>query len=76
MDKFKTTCPIVKLFPLEVSDIYDECIATSLDIIPSGSSEASQSAEEPSTVTEFRGRLLQELAEWTDALRAPEDVEN
>ena len=73
MDKLKTTRPIVKLYPLEVSEVENQ--ATTPD-----NSEVFQSSEELSTTTRAKRaaalRACQKLTEWTDALRAPEDVEN
>ena len=79
MDNLKTTRPIVKLYPLKVSDTDDDSQPTSGDVPPSNS-EVPQSAEDPSVVTRPQRkatlRAYQKLAEWTDTLRAPEDVEN
>ena len=73
MDKLKTTRPIVKLYPLEVSEVENQ--ATTPD-----NSEVFQSSEELSTTTRAKRaaalRACQKLTEWADALRAPEDVEN
>lgn len=80
MDKLKTTRPIVKLYPLEVSD--DEVIdqspthpTTNPDDV-----QVSQSTEGPSSAARPRWtaalRAYQKIAEWTGALRAPEDVGN
>ena len=80
MDNLKTTRPIVKLYPLEVSDTDDDSQPTSDDIIPPSNSEVPQSPEGPGVATRPQRkatlRAYQKLAEWTDTLRAPEDVEN
>ena len=81
MDKLKTTRPIVKLYPLEVShmDTVSQATTTS-DDTPSDSVEASQAVEESSTARRVQreavSRAHQKIAEWTNVLRAPEDVEN
>ena len=80
MDNLRTTCPIVKLYPLEVSDTDDDSQPTSGDINPPRNSEVSQSVEDPRVVARPERkatlRAYKKLAEWTDTLRAPEDVEN
>jgi len=80
MDNLKTTRPIDKLYPLEVSDTDNDFQPTSGDIISPGNSEVSQSAKEPSVVTRPQRkaavRAYQKLATWTDTLRAQKDVEN
>ena len=80
MDKLKTTRPIVKLYPLEVSD--DEVIDQSPthpttnpdDVQVSQSTEGPSSAARPRRTAALRA--YQKIAEWTGALRAPEDVGN
>ena len=73
MDKLKTTRPIVKLYPLEVTD------APTLEDI-TGDSKVSQfkSVDKPETVQRVQRKAAviayDKLAEWTRALRAPEDV--
>ena len=81
MDKLKTTRPIVKLYPLEVSHMDTVSQATTnFDDTPSDSVEASQIVEESSTTRRVQrgaaSRAHQKIAEWTNLLRAPEDVEN
>ena len=49
MDNLRTTRPIVKLYPLEVSDTNDGCQTIDLDATPPDSSEAPQVVEESST---------------------------
>ena len=77
MGKLKTTRPIVKLYPLEVSEVRDQVTTHPSTTV---NSEVSRSTEESSTTTRVKRtaalRAYQKLAEWTDALRAPEDVEN
>ena len=81
MDKLKTTRPVVKLYPLEVShmDTVSQ-VTTNSDDTPSDSVEASQTVEESSTAgrvqREAASRAHQKVAKWTNVLRAPEDVEN
>ena len=74
MDKLKTTRPIVKLYPLEVSDTEVEDQTVCSHATPNNS-EAIQPTEKPNTVTRVRrtatSRAYQRLAEWTDELLAP-----
>ena len=77
MDKLKTTRLIVKLYPLEVSDTEVENLTASST---SNDSEVTQPTKNHDSVTRDRraatSRAYQRLAEWTDQLLAPEDVEN
>ena len=75
MDKLKTTHPIVKLYPLEVTDALPPQDIT-------GDLKISQfkSADKPEMVQRVQRKAAviayDKLAEWTRALRAPEDVGN
>ena len=80
MDKLKTTRPIVKLYSLEVSDNEVRNQASTHLTSRPDDEQVSQSTEGPRSTTRPKQtaalRAYQKLAEWSDALRAPEDVVN
>ena len=82
MSNYKTTRPIVKLYPLEISSIDTE----ELQIPSSTTFSATEPPQEESNESTSQARpmrrraatkAMKQMSEWTSILRrAPEDVEN